>query len=85
MASKFIGGAQEQWNGIMVFLGAIRKQVSHTNIVQLIDLISTETCAYLVMARVMSGHLQARLSPHLPTPRHPSPHLAPPRLSSRLL
>lgn len=39
----------------------ILKQVHHPNIVKLIDLISSETCVYLVMELVLGGHLQARL------------------------
>ena len=42
MASKFIDGAREQWNGIMIFLGAIRKQVSHTK-----TTITTVNCEHL--------------------------------------
>lgn len=42
----------------------ILKQVSHPNIVQLIDLISTEACVYLVMELVLGGHLQAQLKAH---------------------
>ena len=42
----------------------ILKKISHPNIVQLIDLISTEVCVYLVMELVLGGHLQARLKAH---------------------
>ena len=44
----------------------VLKRIHHPNITELIDLVSTEQCVYLVMELVMGGHLQARLKTNGP-------------------
>jgi len=44
----------------------ILKCIHHPNIVELIDLVTTEASVYLIMELVMGGHLQDRLKAHGP-------------------